>query len=121
MCSRIGRDGPIVWGRDHRQGRAGTGQATTAAHGGLRTPGTDGHMWLASSVPGMHYRQVLRQTAGQQGTQEMVGAKTGGGGPEEPVGDELYSGGRTVAGDRPAPGAWNHPRWHVPDVRVAFG
>ena len=54
---------------------AGTGQAATAAHGGLRTPGTDGHMWLASSVPGMHYRQVLRQTAGQQVTSRRWSAR----------------------------------------------
>jgi hypothetical protein len=66
-------------------------------------------MWLASNVPGMRRRQVLRQRAGQRVTREMASAETGGG-RLAPAGDELNSGGRTVTSTRPVRGSWrSHP------------
>jgi hypothetical protein len=61
---------------------------------GLRTPGTDRRVWLARGVPGVRWRQVLRQGAGQRVEQEMAGAEIGAGGPDAHAGDELDSGGR---------------------------
>ena len=58
----------------------------------LRTPGTDGRLWLAGGVPGMRWGQVLRQGAGQRVEQVMAGAEVGRGGPDVPAGDELDSG-----------------------------
>jgi hypothetical protein len=61
---------------------------------GLRTPGTDRRVWLARGVPGVRWRQVLRQGAGQRVEQEMAGAEIGAGGPDAPAGDELDGSGR---------------------------
>lgn len=61
---------------------------------GSRTPGTDGHAWLAGSIPGMCSRHALQQIAGQRVKQEMAGAEIGCGGPDTPAGDELKGGGR---------------------------
>jgi hypothetical protein len=63
--------------------------ATIAAPTGLRMPGTGGYGWLPYGVPGMGWRRVLRQRAGQRVKQEVPGAEVGRGRPDAPAGDEL--------------------------------
>ena len=63
--------------------------AIIAAAAGLRVPGTGGYGGLACGVPGLGWRQVLRQRAGQRVEQEMPGAEVGRGRPDAPAGDEL--------------------------------
>lgn len=64
----------------------------TTEPGELRTPGTDGHVRLARSVPGIGRRQALQQRAGQQVKQEKPGTDRGG--PAAPARDELDNDGR---------------------------
>ena len=64
------------------------------APAGLRSRRTGGHVRPARRVPRVGWRQVLRQRADQQVTQEMAGAEVSRGGPDAPAGDELQGGGR---------------------------
>jgi hypothetical protein len=81
---------------------------------GLRTPGTEGHVWLAGSFLGhlgVGWRRGLQQGAGQRVEQEMAGAEVGRGEPDAPAGDELKCGGRC------GPRARRTWIWHVPESR----
>ena len=76
------------------------------APAGLRTRRTGGHVRPARRVPRAGWRQVLRQSAGQQVKQEMAGPEVCRGGPDAPAGDELQSGGRCG----PAVDVQSHPQ-----------